>query len=45
MEFLKGMDISMLSELEKKGIRYYNHGREEELLGILKNSHAIRLRI
>ena len=22
MEFLKGMDISMLSELEKKGIRY-----------------------
>ena len=47
MEFLKGMDISMLSELEKKGIRYYNHGREEELLGILKENgvNAIRLRI
>lgn len=47
MEFIKGMDISMLSDLEKGGVIYYQNGKAKDLLEILKDNgvNLIRLRI
>lgn len=36
MEFIKGMDISMLPELEDAGVTYYDNGNPEELLSVLQ---------
>lgn len=47
MEFIKGMDISTLLEEEACGARYYDNGREGDLLEILKSYGAnyVRLRL
>ena len=36
MEFIKGMDISMVKELEVSGASYYINGKQEDLFRILK---------
>lgn len=47
MEFVKGMDVSMLPELEKAGAVYYQDGSPKELLSILQENgvNLIRLRL
>lgn len=47
MEFIKGMDISMVRELEACGAVYRLHGREEDLFHLLKEcgTNMIRIRI
>ncbi len=47
MEFIKGMDISMLRELEEYGAVYYHHGKQQDLFEILRESgvNLIRLRL
>ncbi len=37
MEFVKGMDLSTLIELENLGAKYYDDGREMDILEIMKN--------
>lgn len=46
-EFIKGMDISTIEEVERCGGRFYDNGQEGELLSILKRygTNAIRLRL
>lgn len=44
-KFIKGMDISTLPELIGLGAKYYDNGKEEELLSILKKYGADSLRI
>lgn len=46
-EFIKGMDISTLIEQEQCGAKYYNHGKEGDLLAILKeyDVNSVRLRL
>lgn len=46
-DFIKGMDISTLKELEDLGAKYYNHGIEQDLLTILDEYgvNAVRLRL
>lgn len=46
-EFIKGMDISTLIEQEQCGAKYYNHGRQGDLLEILKeyDVNSVRLRL
>ena len=46
-DFVKGMDISTLKELESLGAKYYDNGEEKDLLEILKSYdvNAIRLRL
>lgn len=45
--FIKGMDISTLLEVEKCGGRFFDEGREEDALSILKRygTNAVRLRL
>lgn len=43
--FIKGMDVSTLSELRTLGARYYDGGKEEPLLSILKKYDVDSLRI
>lgn len=47
MDFIKGVDISMLKELEMLGARYFDNGEERELMEILKDYgiNAVRLRL
>ena len=47
MDFIKGMDISMLKELEELGAIYYDNGVERDIFQIFKNYdiNAIRLRL
>ena len=47
MDFLKGMDISSLPEVERLGGKFYDCGREDDLLHILKahGVNSIRVRI
>lgn len=47
MGFVKGMDISMIKELEAKGAVYYKDGRREDVFRILHDygTNMIRLRI
>ena len=37
MNFVKGMDLSTLAELEKCGAKYYDNGEEKALLEIMKS--------
>ncbi len=45
--FIKGMDISSLKELEELGAKFFDKGKEEDLLQILKDYgvNAVRLRL
>lgn len=47
MKYYKGMDISTLLEVEKCGGKFYDSGKEEDLLTILKNYdvNAVRIRL
>ncbi len=47
MQFVKGMDVSMLKELEQHGAVYYLNGEERDLFKIMKVSGAnlVRLRL
>ena len=36
LDYIKGMDISSLDEIEKLGAKYYDDGREGDLIEILK---------
>ncbi|GKX68691.1 glycoside hydrolase family 53 protein [Inconstantimicrobium mannanitabidum] len=47
MNFIKGMDISIFKELDHLGGKFYNRGKEEPLLKILKyyDINSIRLRL
>ena len=46
-EWIKGMDVSLLLEVERCGGRFYDHGAEGNALDILKNHgvNLIRLRL
>lgn len=47
MEFIKGMDVSMIDELERRGALYYLKGEQLDLFKILHKSgvNLIRLRL
>ncbi|MCA0934182.1 glycosyl hydrolase 53 family protein [Vibrio alginolyticus] len=46
-DFIRGMDISMLPEIEKLGGKYYEDGAEKDLVQILKDNgvNSIRARL
>ena len=46
-KFVKGMDLSTLLELEKCGAKYYDDGKETDILDIMKkyDVDTIRIRI
>ena len=37
LDYIKGMDISSLDEIEKLGAKFYDHGGEGDLIQILKD--------
>ena len=45
MNFVKGMDLSTLAELEKCGAKYYDNGEEKDLLEIMKSYDVDTIRI
>lgn len=47
MQFIKGMDVSMLKSLEEHGAAYFINGQKEDLFRILKQcgTNMVRLRI
>lgn len=45
MEFVKGMDLSTMLELEKCGAKYYDDGNEKDLLDIMKKYDVDTIRI
>ncbi|WP_044915769.1 glycoside hydrolase family 53 protein [Butyrivibrio sp. WCE2006] len=47
MQFIKGMDVSMIKELENHGASYYLKGNKEDIFSILKECsvNMIRLRL
>jgi arabinogalactan endo-1,4-beta-galactosidase len=47
MDFIKGMDVSMIKELEQHGARYYIKGVEKDFFTILKECgvNLVRLRL
>ena len=47
MEYIKGMDISSLDEIEQLGAKFYDNGQQKDLLEILKSygTNYIRLRL
>ncbi len=47
MKFLKGMDISIQNEIEQLGAKYFNCGKEDDAIQILRDYdvNAIRLRL
>ena len=47
LDYIKGMDISSLDEIEKLGAKFYNQGKEGDLIEILKSYDVnyIRLRL
>ena len=47
MKFIKGMDISMVKELEQYGASYRLNGEKEDLFAILKTcgTNNVRIRI
>ena len=45
MEFIKGMDISMVKELEVSGASYYINGKQEDLFRILKECGSGQTRL
>lgn len=46
-KFIKGMDLSTLLELERRGAKYYEDGKEKDILDIMKEHDVdtIRLRL
>ena len=44
---IKGMDLSTWLELERLGVTYYNEGKEQDLLSIMKehNVDTVRIRL
>lgn len=46
-QFVKGVDLSTLIELEKCGAKYYNNGKEGDVLSILKeyDFDTVRIRV
>lgn len=46
-QFVKGVDLSTLIELEKCGAKYYNNGKEGDILSILKeyDFDTVRIRV
>lgn len=45
MEFVKGMDVSMIKELESHGAEYFLEGRKEDIFSILKKCRVNMIRI
>ena len=45
LDYIKGMDISSLDEIEKLGAKFYEHGKEGDLIQILKNYGKIYIRL
>lgn len=47
LDYIKGMDISSLDEIERLGAKFYDNGEEQELIEILKkyDTNYIRLRL
>lgn len=47
MEFIKGMDLSTIEEVEQCGGRFYDHGTEYDAMSILRNygMNLLRLRL
>lgn len=45
MKFVKGMDLSTLLELEKCGAKYYDEGKEMDILDIMKKYDVDTIRI
>lgn len=47
MDFIKGMDVSMIKELEENGAAYYINGKSKDIFSILKEcgTNVIRLRL
>lgn len=45
MDFIKGMDLSTLIELDKLGAKYYEHGKETGILDIMKHNNVDTIRI
>lgn len=45
MEFVKGMDLSTLIELEKLGAKYYDNGKETDILEIMRRYDVDTVRI
>ena len=45
MKFIKGMDLSTLLELERCGAKYYDDGKEMDLLDIMKKYDVDTIRI
>ena len=45
MNFVKGMDLSTLAELEKCGAKYYDNGEEKDILEIMKSYDVDTIRI
>ncbi|MDE6220739.1 MAG: glycosyl hydrolase 53 family protein [Lachnospiraceae bacterium] len=47
LDYIKGMDISSLDEIEKLGAKFYDNGKEGDLIQILKSydTNYIRLRL
>ena len=47
MEFIKGMDLSSLKEVEACGGRFYDEGKEQDIIDILKKygMNSVRLRL
>jgi arabinogalactan endo-1,4-beta-galactosidase len=43
--FIKGMDLSTLVELERCGAKYYDNGKEEDILSIMKKYDVDTIRI
>lgn len=45
MKFIKGMDLSTLVEMEKCGAKYYDDGKEKDILDIVKTYDVDTIRI
>lgn len=45
MEYIKGMDLSVLKELQDLGAKYYDHGVETDILEIMKRYDVDTIRI
>ena len=45
MKFVKGMDLSTLVELERCGAKYYDNGKEMDILDIMKKYDVDTIRI
>ena len=45
MKFVKGMDLSTMTELEKCGAKYYDDGKEMDILDIVKKYDVDTIRI